>query len=78
MKTRIINSNCAVHYIENNDEYHVLARVFVSMNMRIAYKTPYSEIWQGTTSRNIIDGQLITPTHAVDFRMLGGFDNVEF
>ena len=72
MKTRIINSNCAIHYIENNDEYHVLAQVFESMNMRIVYKTYYSEIWQGTTSRNIIDGQFITPTHTVDFRMLEG------
>ena len=70
MKTKIIKNNCAIHYIENNDEYHVLAQVFESMNMRIVYKTLYSEIWQGRTNRNIIDGYLVTPTHTVDFTML--------
>ena len=72
MKTRIINSNCAIHYIENNDEYHVLAQVFESMNMRIVRKTLDSEIWQGHTCRNIIDGYLVTPTHMVDFGMMEG------
>lgn len=72
MKTKIIISNCAIHYPENNDEYQVLAQVFESMSMRIVDTTPYSEIWQGTTCRDIIDGHLITPTHTVDFGMLEG------
>lgn len=72
MKTRIVNSNCAIHYIENNDEYHVLAKVFESMNMRIVRKTPYSEIWQGHTCRDIVNGRLIVQTHMVDFEMMEG------
>ena len=70
MKTKIINNNCAIHYPENNDEYHVLAQVLESMNMRAVDITPYNEIWRGTTSRDIIDGHLITPTHTVDFGMM--------
>ena len=72
MKTKIIKNNCAIHYPDNNDEYHVLAQVFESMNMRIVYKTPYGEIWQGTTSRDIINGYLVAPTHMVDFEMMEG------
>lgn len=72
MKTKIINRDCAIHYPETNDEYHVLAQVLESMNMFIVDITPYSEIWQGTTSRDIINGQLITPTHTVDFGMMEG------
>lgn len=72
MKTKIINCDCSIHYPENNDEYQVLAQVLKSMNMFIVDKTLYSEIWQGTTSSDIIDGHLITPTHAVDFGMMEG------
>lgn len=72
MRTRIINTNCSIHYPETNDEYHVLAQVLESMNMFIVDRTPYSEIWQGTTSRDIIDGHLITPAHTVDFGMMEG------
>ena len=72
MTTKIISSNCAIHYPENNDEYHVLAQVLESMNMHVVDITPYNEIWQGTTCRDIITGQLITPTHTVDFGMMEG------
>lgn len=70
MITRIIDHGCCIHYPENNDEYHVLAQVLESMNMSIVDKTPYNEIWRGSTARDIINGYLITPTHTVNFGMM--------
>lgn len=72
MKTKIININCAIHYPENNDEYHVLVQALESMNMCVVDITLYNEIWQGTTCRDIVNGDLITPTHMVDFGMMEG------
>lgn len=72
MKTKIININCAIHYPENNDEYHVLVQALESMNMCVVDITPYNEIWQGPTCRDIVNGDLITPTHMVDFGMMEG------